>query len=619
MEELYENIYTEYLEYYELTKNKLLSLCPFHEEKTPSFNVNLDTGQYHCFGCNAKGNAITFVANMEQISTKEAWKKIAEKYNLKYTMEDYAIEKKLPLEYLKNLGISNSEYNMRIPYYDLNKILIAEKYRNHSINPDRFFYSKGSKTNLYGLWKLKDYSDEYIIIVEGESDAQTLWYYNIQAIGVPGASNFKKEYKEIFSRFNKIYIHSEEDKGAEELVNLISKVLPTEKCFVINSKALGGKDPSELHINNLFDFNRLLKTAVPLVKNNSNKRIKSITLEELLSMNIEPLNVVVENMLHQGFSILAGSPKVGKSWASLDLCISVCEGKPFLGFNTKKCECFYLALEDSTQRLQDRAMKLLNKRDIPKGLHLATETFSLDNGLIEALENKLMEFPNIKLIVIDTLQKVRGIQNKSDSWYGNDYREIGDLKAFADKNKICVLAIHHLRKMKDSDIFNQISGSTGLTGASDTMIVLSKLNENNNIQLSITGRDVESTEKIIRFNKESFKWEIVNETYCIQTIGEEEIYKYNPIVITIKKMLFLHPEGYETTATELLKKIYELTKTNIKQKTPQALTREINNNLKDLLFKYDGIYYNPPNENGGSGGRKMFFSKPFIEETEENK
>jgi len=538
MEELYENIYTEYLEYYELTKNKLLSLCPFHEEKTPSFNVNLDTGQYHCFGCNAKGNAITFVANMEQISTKEAWKKIAEKYNLKYTMEDYAIEKKLPLEYLKNLGISNSEYNMRIPYYDLNKILIAEKYRNHSINPDRFFYSKGSKTNLYGLWKLKDYSDEYIIIVEGESDAQTLWYYNIQAIGVPGASNFKKEYKEIFSRFNKIYIHSEEDKGAEELVNLISKVLPTEKCFVINSKALGGKDPSELHINNLFDFNRLLKTAVPLVKNNSNKRIKSITLEELLSMNIEPLNVVVENMLHQGFSILAGSPKVGKSWASLDLCISVCEGKPFLGFNTKKCECFYLALEDSTQRLQDRAMKLLNKRDIPKGLHLATETFSLDNGLIEALENKLMEFPNIKLIVIDTLQKVRGIQNKSDSWYGNDYREIGDLKAFADKNKICVLAIHHLRKMKDSDIFNQISGSTGLTGASDTMIVLSKLNENNNIQLSITGRDVESTEKIIRFNKESFKWEIVNETYCIQTIGEEEIYKYNPIVITIKNWRF---------------------------------------------------------------------------------
>lgn len=88
---------------------------------------------------------------------------------------------------------------------------MATRFRNHPTNPQRFSWKKGSKTILYGLWKLKEFNDDYIILVEGESDAQTLWYYKAQALGVPGAKNFKDEYVDLLSRFKTIYIQHEED------------------------------------------------------------------------------------------------------------------------------------------------------------------------------------------------------------------------------------------------------------------------------------------------------------------------------------------------------------------------------------------------------------------------
>lgn len=72
----YEEIYTYYLDDYKIRRNELICSCPFHDENTPSFNANLENGVYHCFGCGAKGNVITFVAEIEHISRKEAWEKI---------------------------------------------------------------------------------------------------------------------------------------------------------------------------------------------------------------------------------------------------------------------------------------------------------------------------------------------------------------------------------------------------------------------------------------------------------------------------------------------------------------------------------------------------------------
>lgn len=76
----YEEIFSEYIDDYKIRRNELICCCPFHEETRPSFNANMETGLYKCFCCGAKGNATTFIAEMEGISTKEAWERLQNYY-----------------------------------------------------------------------------------------------------------------------------------------------------------------------------------------------------------------------------------------------------------------------------------------------------------------------------------------------------------------------------------------------------------------------------------------------------------------------------------------------------------------------------------------------------------
>lgn len=337
--------------------------------------------------------------------------------------------------------------------------------------------------------------------------------------------------------------------------------------------------------------------------------------KELMSMDLEAPHTVVENMICQGITIFAGAPKIGKSWECLDLCVSVCKGKTVLGFKTNKCDCSYFALEDSWYRLQNRLKKVLGDEDIPENFHLQINCSTLDNGLIEELENHLKEFPNVKLIIIDTFQKIRGSQSGKSDMYSNDYKEISKIKSFADKHKICIILVHHLKKGKEDDVFEKINGSNGIAGAADTTIVLSKIKDKKEVLFSIQGRDVESNEKLLLFNKETFKWEVVcSDLEALETRTDIEIYNSDPVVITIKKLLEKKSEGFEITSKNLREKIFEITKTIPKQPNPQALTRYINEHLQAKLSKYDGIYYKQPSTNGGNKGRKMFFSQPKLEE-----
>ena len=341
----------------------------------------------------------------------------------------------------------------------------------------------------------------------------------------------------------------------------------------------------------------------------ADKKPKSISLKELLEMDIEPPHIIVEDMLYQGLTILAGAPKVGKSWLCLDLGISVCNGEPILGLKTNKCDCLYLALEDSYYRLQKRAKKILKAGEtVPEGFRLNILANPLNDGLFEQLQNELKEYPNTKLIIIDTLQKIRGTPSKADTMYGYDYKEMSKIKSFADKNKICIVVIHHLKKGNENDTFDKINGSTGLRGAVDTSIILSKIKDKKEVIFSIEGRDVESTEKLLILNKETCKWEVVCSDLEALEVGTDiGKYESNPTVITIRKLLEENPMGIKILASDLLRKIIEITKTYPKEDKPNTLSREITSNLQFDLLKYDGIHYEHK-------GRTLFFSKPKIEE-----
>ena len=239
----------------------------------------------------------------------------------------------------------------------------------------------------------------------------------------------------------------------------------------------------------------------------STKKLDTIDADTLLGLPYEPLAFVVKELLPQGLHLLAGAPKIGKSWLALWLCLQVAQGEPVWNFTTQPCEVLYLCLEDSFQRIQSRLFDLTE--NAPPTLHFAVMSEQLHSGLLEQIEQFLKERPNTGLVVIDTLQRIRAAGNEANP-YASDYRDIGVLKDLADQHRIAILLIHHLRKLNDDDPINMISGTTGLSGATDSNFVLRKnKRRGSTATLYCTGRDIADRELSLAFDGENRVWKLL--------------------------------------------------------------------------------------------------------------
>ena len=243
-------------------------------------------------------------------------------------------------------------------------------------------------------------------------------------------------------------------------------------------------------------------------------RLESMGAQTLMEQTLPKTTWVVDRLLTTGtVTILASRPKCGKSWLCLQLGHAVATGTEFLGRATEKCGVAYLCLEDNLERLQKRLWAIAEESSDELRLILAAST--LDGGLLEQLEGHLQEHPGTKLVVVDTLQVTRDAG--ADYSYAADYADLRRYKRFAEERGVCVLLVHHLRKMESQhDSFADISGTTGISGAVDTMLVLKqKSRAELECTLSVTGRDVEYGELVLARDKCS--WELVEER------GREEI------------------------------------------------------------------------------------------------
>ena len=239
-------------------------------------------------------------------------------------------------------------------------------------------------------------------------------------------------------------------------------------------------------------------------------KLHTINAEELQNRTYEPTHFLVDELIPEGLHILAGAPKIGKSWLALWLCLCVSQGQPLWNFAVTQGEVLYLSLEDSFQRIQTRLFDLTE--DAPPTLHFAIMADTLKHGLEQQIEQFLAEHPNTKLVVIDTLQRVRSAGSDSNL-YANDYQDIGLLKKLADKRHIAILLIHHLRKLHDDDPMNMISGSTGLSGAADSTFVLQKNSRLANVaSLHCTGRDIPDRTLKLEFGEEDHVWKLLEDS-----------------------------------------------------------------------------------------------------------
>ena len=170
-----------------------------------------------------------------------------------------------------------------------------------------------------------------------------------------------------------------------------------------------------------------------------------ITAGELMDKQFLPKPVIVEGMLPAGTYILAGTPKIGKSFLMTQLCWSVAEGIPFLGLATRKSTVLYLALEDTQERLQSRLARMFGTDWSGSEFHLLFQINQQGDALIQRFQDFILEHPDTRLIVIDTLQRVRESDGSSYS-YSHDYETILPLKTFADAYDIALIVVHHTRK-----------------------------------------------------------------------------------------------------------------------------------------------------------------------------
>jgi len=213
----------------------------------------------------------------------------------------------------------------------------------------------------------------------------------------------------------------------------------------------------------------------------------------------------VHGLIPEGLTLLAGAPKLGKSWLALGLGITIARGAEALdAIPTTQGDVLYAALEDTPRRLQSRIAKMVDGA-APGRLTITTALPEMPYA-VDLIAGWLDDHPGARLVVIDVLGKIRPASGTNTDRYENDYRVIGALKRLADKYSVAVVVVTHVRKMADGDVFNTVSGSTGLTGAADTTVVLQRSRNESGGLLHITGRDVEESEYAVSFNTETGAW-----------------------------------------------------------------------------------------------------------------
>lgn len=306
------------------------------------------------------------------------------------------------------------------------------------------------------------------------------------------------------------------------------------------------------------------------------KHFDTVTMEELFDTVYDSIPPVIDGLLYNGVSIIAGSGKVGKSFLMAQIGYHVSTGTPLWGMPVRKCKVLYLALEDSFSRLQKRLYQMFGGMPT-KDFVLTTSAGRLGDSFDEQLINFLEENPDTGLVIIDTLIMIRDTDGDNYS-YSEDYDFIMKLKQFALRRGICIVLVHHTRKESSSDPFDMISGTKGLYAAADASFVLMKdKRESGEASLYVTGRDQPDAKLSLVRDPEKLTWELDSVSADAWTEPKD------PVIEAVAKLVAEENPVWEGSSTELA----ELIGTDLK---PNALSMKLNVKAGMLRREY-GIQY----------------------------
>lgn len=323
--------------------------------------------------------------------------------------------------------------------------------------------------------------------------------------------------------------------------------------------------------------------------------LHTITLTELFQTSYTSRPPIIEGLLYAGAYILAGAPKIGKSFMVAQIAYHVSTGQDLWGYKVHQGTVLYLALEDDFQRIQSRMFMIYGVNDTPN-LHFATAAGKIGNGLDEQLEKFVQEHRDTKLIIVDTLQKVREMVSDNYS-YSSDYEVIGKLKQFADRHGVCILIVHHTRKQPTGDSFEKISGTTGLSGCADGALIMQKEKRTDGkATLEISGRDQPDQRLYLSKDQERLVWLLDH--------AENELWKQppDPVLEAVAKIVSDENREWEGSPTELAEALQLNMAVN-------RLTKHLNVNASRLLEEHQVKYENKTKH----AGRRIRLTYMVIE------
>jgi hypothetical protein len=383
-----------------------------------------------------------------------------------------------------------------------------------------------------------------ILIAEGEKDIDNLW-----RIGLPATCNFdgttdpsknpnakpkwKLAYSETLRGADIVILNDNDPPGyahadtiARMSVGICQRVRRLDLAPHWPDIPKGGDVSDWLALGHTREELDALIAAAPdyaAGAPNAPPRQPSPNAVELKDMTFQPIKYVVPGVIVEGLTLLAGKPKIGKSWLLLHAAIAVARG----GFTLGEIHCvegdvLYCALEDNLRRLQSRMLKLMGAtQDWPERLRFKCEMPRLGDGGLDVIKDWIASVAHPRLIIIDTLAMVRSpTKHKEQTQYDADYAAVLELRTLASEHSLAVVVVHHLRKMAAEDPFDTISGTLGLSGAPDTVLVLGyDSGGSGTIVLHGRGRDLVEIGKAMSFNREACVWTIAGDLSDARSAG----------------------------------------------------------------------------------------------------
>ncbi len=485
-------------------KAQAMGLCPFHDDKNPSLSVNIETGLYHCFACDAKGDVFTFYQNLKAVDFPTALKQIGESIGVADTLIKWRVVAKFEYQNTEG-GILYVKERI-----EPGRNGRAKEFIFKHLEGDKWVTGRGGEAVIYNLSLVL--KSKYVFITEGEAKADLLvrqFNLTTTCLDSGAQSPFKDGYLKYFEG-KEIIILPDNDTPGKQYADRIASAL-YGKVKAIKIVELPGLKETEDIINwvnsyrdsketeeikdELFALIESTAEWQPAKNKSTQTGMTLIRLDDLLKEPEESVSWLVENILPSGgFSVLASKPKVGKSTLARNLALCVAKGEPFLNKTISKGSVIYYALEEK------RAEVKKHFKDM--GANGTEDIYIYTGGTpVDAIEQirKVVESIKPALITIDPLFRLTKIKD------GNDYAQVtaalDPLLRLARDTGTHVLCVHHTNKGQGQG-GDSVLGSTAIFSSVDTLLLMKRHEEYRTI-LSIQRYGEDLPETTLHFKKDS--------------------------------------------------------------------------------------------------------------------